>query len=38
VLSMGRVGNLTLDDNNEGAMANPFVFDKTNIADYAKIY
>src|SRR6185312_5226752 len=38
VLSMGRVGNLTLDDNNEGAMANPFVFDKTNIAEYAKIY
>src|SRR6185437_13755006 len=30
-LSMGRVGTLTLDDNNEGAMANPFIFDKSNI-------
>ncbi len=37
-LSMGRVGKLTLDDNNEGAMANPFIFDKTNIDQYAKIY
>jgi len=38
VLSMGRVGKLTLDENNEGAMANPFVFDKTNIDQYSKIY
>ena len=37
-LSMGRVGNLTLDDNLEGAMANPFIFDKTNIDQYSKIY
>jgi rhamnose transport system substrate-binding protein len=37
-LSMGRVGDLTLDDNLEGAMANPFVFDKSNIDQYAKIY
>jgi rhamnose transport system substrate-binding protein len=37
-LSMGRVGKLTLDDNDEGAMANPFIFDKSNIDQYAKIY
>ena len=37
-LSMGRVGKVTLDDNNEGAMANPFIFDKSNIDQYAKIY
>lgn len=37
-LSIGRVGSVTLDDNNEAAMANPFVFDKSNIAQYAKIY
>jgi rhamnose transport system substrate-binding protein len=37
-LDMGRVGKVTLDDNNEGAMANPFVFDKSNIDQYAKIY
>ena len=37
-LSMGRVGEVTLNDNNEGAMANPFVFDKSNIDEYAKIY
>jgi len=38
VLSMGRVGKLTLDANNEGAMANPFIFDKSNIDQYSKIY
>ncbi len=37
-LDAGRVGKLTLDDNNEGAMANPFVFDKSNIDQYSKIY
>lgn len=37
-LSIGRVGTVTLDDNNEAAMANPFVFDKSNIEQYAKIY
>ena len=37
-LSIGRVGTVTLDDNDEAAMANPFIFDKSNIAQYAKIY
>jgi rhamnose transport system substrate-binding protein len=37
-LSIGRVGKVTLDDNDEAAMANPFVFDKSNIDQYSKIY
>ena len=37
-LDMGRMGAITLDDNNEAAMAAPFVFDKSNIDEYSKIY
>lgn len=37
-LSIGRVGEVTLDENNEAAMAKPFIFDKSNIAEFAKIY
>jgi rhamnose transport system substrate-binding protein len=37
-LSIGRVGKITLDKDNSAAMANPFVFDKTNIEQYSKIY
>jgi len=37
-LSIGRVGKVTLDQDNSAAMANPFVFDKSNIEQYAKIY
>lgn len=37
-LSMGRMGDLTLDDTNAGAMAAPFTFDKTNIEEFSKIY
>lgn len=37
-LSMGRMGELTLDDTNSGAMAAPFTFDKSNIDEFAKIY
>jgi len=37
-LSMGRMGELTLDDTNSGAMAAPFTFDKTNIEEFSKIY
>ncbi|MHA6691474.1 rhamnose ABC transporter substrate-binding protein [Devosia sp. A449] len=37
-LSMGRMGDLTLDDTNSGAMAAPFTFDKTNIEEFSKIY
>ena len=37
-LSMGRMGDLTLDDTNSGAMAAPFTFDKSNIEEFSKIY
>lgn len=37
-LSMGRMGELTLDDTNSGAMAPPFTFDKSNIDEFSKIY
>ena len=37
-LSMGRMGTLTLDDNNEGAMADPFVYDASNIDDFKDIF
>lgn len=37
-LSMGRVGEVTLDDTNSGAMAAPFKFDKSNIEEFSKIY
>ncbi len=37
-LPMGRMGNLTLDDNTEGAMADPFVYDKSNIEEFKSIF
>jgi rhamnose transport system substrate-binding protein len=37
-LSMGRMGELTLDDKNEGAMADPFVYDKSNIEQFKSIF
>jgi rhamnose transport system substrate-binding protein len=37
-LSIGRVGEVTLDDTNAAAMAPPFQFDKTNIDEFSKIY
>lgn len=38
VIPMGRTGNLTLDDNNEGAMADPFVYDASNIEAFKAIF
>lgn len=38
VIPMGRMGSLTLDDNNEGAMADPFVYDASNIEDFKSIF
>ncbi|MSU89323.1 rhamnose ABC transporter substrate-binding protein [Rhodobacteraceae bacterium 2CG4] len=35
---MGRMGTLTLDENSEGAMADPFVYDASNIADFKDIF
>ncbi len=37
-ISMGRMGTLTLDENTEGAMADPFVYDETNIDDFKEIF
>jgi rhamnose transport system substrate-binding protein len=37
-IPMGRMGNLTLDDKNEGAMADPFVYDASNIEQFKSIF
>lgn len=37
-IGMGRMGEVTLDDSNEGAMADPFVYDKSNIAEFKSIF
>ncbi|MEQ5870826.1 rhamnose ABC transporter substrate-binding protein [Sagittula sp. NFXS13] len=37
-IPMGRMGTLTLDENTEGAMADPFVYDETNIDDFKDIF
>ena len=38
VIPMGRMGSLTLDENNEGAMADPFVYDASNIDQFKSIF
>jgi rhamnose transport system substrate-binding protein len=37
-IPMGRMGVLTLDENTEGAMADPFVYDSSNIDDFKSIF
>jgi rhamnose transport system substrate-binding protein len=37
-IPMGRMGTVKLDDNNEGAMADPFVYDAKNVEQFAKIF
>ncbi|MDF0596827.1 rhamnose ABC transporter substrate-binding protein [Psychromarinibacter halotolerans] len=37
-IPMGRMGTLTLDDNGEGAMADPFVYDASNIEEFKSIF
>lgn len=37
-IPMGRMGALTLDENNEGAMADPFVYDASNIDQFKSIF
>ncbi len=37
-IPMGRMGTLTLDENTEGAMADPFVYDASNINDFKDIF
>jgi rhamnose transport system substrate-binding protein len=37
-IDMGRMGKVKLDANNEGAMADPFVYDAKNVEEFAKIF
>ena len=37
-IPMGRMGEVTLDDNLEGAMADPFVYDASNIEEFKSIF
>ena len=37
-IPMGRMGTLTLDEKTEGAMADPFVYDASNINDFKDIF
>ena len=37
-IPMGRMGAVALDDNLEGAMADPFVYDASNIAEFKSIF
>ncbi|MDJ0685967.1 MAG: rhamnose ABC transporter substrate-binding protein [Alphaproteobacteria bacterium] len=37
-IPMGRMGDLTLDENLDGAMADPFVYDASNVEEFAKIF
>jgi rhamnose transport system substrate-binding protein len=37
-IPMGRMGELTLDDTNAGAMADPFVYDSSNIDEFKSIF
>ncbi len=35
---MGRMGELVLDETNSGAMADPFIYDASNVHDFADIF
>ncbi|MFD0979580.1 MULTISPECIES: rhamnose ABC transporter substrate-binding protein [Tropicimonas] len=37
-IPMGRMGTLTLDENTNGAMADPFVYDASNIEEFKSIF
>jgi rhamnose transport system substrate-binding protein len=37
-IPMGRMGSVKLDDNSEGAMADPFVYDASNIDEFKDIF
>lgn len=37
-IPMGRMGTLTLDENSEGAMADPFIYDASNIDAFKDIF
>ncbi len=37
-IGMGRIGTVTLDDTNSGAMGDPFVYDASNIEEFKSIF
>ena len=37
-LSMGRLGDVTFDNTGSGPMGKPFVYDESNVAEYAQIF
>ena len=37
-VSIGRMGKMAIDENGESAMAQPFVFDKSNVDKFAKFF
>ncbi|MBM3603402.1 MAG: rhamnose ABC transporter substrate-binding protein [Alphaproteobacteria bacterium] len=37
-ISLGRMGEVTLDDNTEAAMADPFTYDASNIDEFSSIF
>lgn len=37
-IPMGRMGEVTLDENTEAAMADPFVYDASNVAEFADVF
>lgn len=37
-IPMGRMGSITLDDSTSGAMADPFVYDSSNIEEFKSIF
>ncbi len=37
-ISMGRIGTVTLDENGEGAMSDPFTYDASNIDQFSSIF
>ena len=37
-VSVGRMGTLSIGANGEAAMAQPFVFDKSNVDHFAKLF
>ena len=37
-ISVGRVGTITLDENNEAAMSEPFTYDKSNTEKFSKFF
>jgi rhamnose transport system substrate-binding protein len=37
-ISIGRLGQVTFDENGVGPMGKPFVYDKSNVAQFAQVF